>query len=209
MPDVEPHITYDITNSHASLYKCYGKNIPNLTGKRLWNYSNGAIWNSRLARNEYVVPVLYSTAVKIARAERALEKSGYTLKLYEGYRPKSTTTNSYTYYNSYISKNKISFNGWGSGWFLAKSLSSHNTAAAVDVTLVSATSNKEVSMPTCTAVKNNAACKLMHTAFRSAGLNELASEWWHFEERAGYERVKTATSSAGLNFAATSVVSTK
>ena len=76
LPDVMPSIIYNISNSKASLMKSLGKNIPNITGQKLYDVYD---FNERLNREEYAVPVLYSMAKKIAVAQRKALENKNTL----------------------------------------------------------------------------------------------------------------------------------
>ena len=111
---------------------------------------------------------------------------------------------------------------WGQSWFLAQSLSSHNTGAAIDVTLCNNTTKKECNMPTnmhelstkaikyyrsnCAKVPDNYSKEMTEDAKRldrymtNAGMTTLASEWWHFQEQDGYIRIANATNWKGCNF---------
>ena len=42
-----------------------------------------------------------------------------------------------------------------------------------------------------------------------AGLNTLASEWWHFQESDGHNRIKEALGGKGCSFQVKSIKSTK
>ncbi|MCD8015447.1 MAG: SH3 domain-containing protein [Lachnospiraceae bacterium] len=155
LPDILPTIEYDITNSYFSIYKSWGHEIDGVTGAKLYDAgtldTDGKVWNERLERYEYLVPVMYSAAKKIAIAQyNAYTVTGgaYTLKIYDSYRPHSVTIEIASalskLYNSnsevrehvdYSTEPSGSTYTWGSSWFLAQSLSTHNTASAIDVTL--------------------------------------------------------------------------
>ena len=215
LPDVLPSINYCIKNASASMYKCVGKNITGVTGKKL--YSTKKVYNKKIGRNEWIVPMLYTTAVKIAKAQKTALGKGFCLKIYDAYRPHSTTTYVYNKFSTFLSKNKglsskAFSNQYGQSWFLAKSISSHNVASAIDVTLVYASNGNEAKMPTAmhelskravkytnSGTKNaksgyassmTSAAKTMNSIFIDAGMTTLASEWWHFQDQSGYETNK-------------------
>ena len=159
LPDVEPSIIYNITNASKSIYKSSGYNLPDVTGKKL--YSSGAINNKRLNRNEYIVPVSYETAKKISKAQQYASKDGYTLKIYDAYRPYGVSTKIKDSLNNLYKKNETVRNNidysygksgrrysWGKGWFLAQGVSTHNTGSAIDVTLADKKTKEECKMPT-------------------------------------------------------------
>lgn len=159
LPDVMPSIMYNITNASASIYKSSGYSLNNVTGKQL--YSTGKVMNAKIGREEYPCPVLYSTAKKIAVAQKNALKDGYSLKIYDAYRPRSVSKLiagelGVIYNKNSTVKNNIDYSigksgkkyYWGQSWFLAQGLSAHNTGAAIDVTLYNTKTCKECVMPT-------------------------------------------------------------
>ena len=141
------------------------------------------------------------------------------------------------YNNNSKVRNKIDYssNGsyWGQGWFLAQNLSAHNLASAIDVTLTKKGKTKNLKMPTKmhelstaaikyskgvsgqTTVRNdlyassmNASAKKLDKFMMKAGLTNLASEWWHFQDNKSYNRIKVYEPS-GLNFQPSKIVSSK
>lgn len=73
LPDILPSIVYDITNADASVFVSAGKDIPGITGQKLYD---SRMLNERLEGNEYLVPVLYAMAKKIAAAQKAALAKG-------------------------------------------------------------------------------------------------------------------------------------
>jgi D-alanyl-D-alanine dipeptidase len=149
-----PDILYNITNAYSSIYQSSGVDL-DITGTQL--YKQGKVWNQRLDREEYIVPIKYSFAKIIEQAQSKATESGYSLKIYDGYRPSSvsaTLRNSlYTLYNTNETvQHNIDYdtqgNLWGQGWFLAQNVSSHNLGVAIDVTLVNNITKEECKMPT-------------------------------------------------------------
>lgn len=154
LPDYIPSITYKITNASESIYQSSGVKL-SVYGKKLYN--TGKVYNKRLSRNEYIVPVVYSFAKKILKAQKSALADGYSLKIYDAYRPVSvanTIKNSLnSLYNSNASVRRgIDYsadgNSWGSGWFIAQNLSAHSLASAIDVTLTKKGHVTNVAMPT-------------------------------------------------------------
>ena len=78
--------SYDITNSYSSLFKVHEYEIPGLTGKTIKGYEN-----IRLADGSFLVPFLYPCTVKLISAAEQAADSGYRIKIYDAYRPKSAT----------------------------------------------------------------------------------------------------------------------
>lgn len=183
LPDVLPEMEYAITNAYYSIYVSSGYEIPGVTGTKLYSAgtseTEGKVWNERLGRYEYLVPVMYSAAKKISIAQYNaynLTDGQFTLKIYDSYRPHSVTTKiasaltSLYNSNSTVQKNIDTSTepsgatySWGYSWFLAQSLSTHNTGSAIDVTLCKyseeSASWKELDMPTDVHELSSAAIK--------------------------------------------------
>lgn len=68
LPDILPSIVYNVTNADASVFVSAGKDIPDVTGRRLYDCRTR---NERLEDDEYLTPVLYAMAKKIAAAQKA------------------------------------------------------------------------------------------------------------------------------------------
>ncbi len=81
---------YDITNSYASLYMVHGYEIPDVTGTVILGYED-----VELAEGEYLVPLLYPSAQKLAAAAQAALADGYRLKIYDAYRPREASLSIY------------------------------------------------------------------------------------------------------------------
>lgn len=154
LPDYIPSITYKITNASKSMYKSSGVSL-SVTGKQL--YKTGKIYNERLGKKQYIVPVVYSFAQKILKAQKEALKNGYSLKICDAYRPTSVATeiknslNSLYLSNSTVRNNiNISANGsyWGQSWFIAQNKSAHSYGVAIDVTLTKKGKTKSLKMPT-------------------------------------------------------------
>jgi len=77
---------YDITNSYESIYKIHEYDIPTITGEVIVGYEN-----IRLEENRYLVPLLYPTALKLEKASLTAKKDGYTIKIYDSFRPQAAT----------------------------------------------------------------------------------------------------------------------
>ena len=138
LPDIIPSIVYDDTNSYSSLFKSSEIDIPNVTGKQL--YDNKA-YNKRLSKDEFMMPVMYEMAIKIMKAQELALKEGYSLKIYETYRPYKAQKNVSTNLSKLMNSNKTVYNGingggWNEGWFIAQVLSNHQKGIAMDVSLV-------------------------------------------------------------------------
>ena len=232
LPDVIPSIKYDITNAYSSIFKSAGKDIPDITGVQL--YSVGKVMNYKIGREEYIVPSLYSTAKMIYKAQVAALNDGYSLLIYDSYRPRSVdslVTQRLTALNNSDTEvyNAINNNGWSKGWFVAESLSNHNVAAAIDVSLVVLSTGNEGNMPSVMHELSTAAVKysspysnnyssgmansidgqnLAHYMMSVGGMQDLKSEWWHYLDQDGYDRARAyGHAPNGCDFQVTSIVS--
>lgn len=81
---------YDITNSYHSLYMVHEFEIPQVTNVVTKGYER-----VRMQSGEYLVPLLYPTAKKLAEASRIARSEGYQLKIYDAFRPQAATVQIY------------------------------------------------------------------------------------------------------------------
>ena len=139
MPDVIPSIIYDVTNARASVMRSSNVDIPNITGQRL---HSGRVNNPRLGAQEYIVPVLYSTARAVQTAQNAARAQGYTIIMNESFRPRDVQRNVVTNLEALAAANPTVAAGfaapWNMNWFISSDtsrVSNHQIAAAVDVSL--------------------------------------------------------------------------
>ncbi|MDL2220670.1 SH3 domain-containing protein [Eubacteriales bacterium OttesenSCG-928-N14] len=132
---------------------------------------------------EYDACVLQKgTAEKLVKAQEMFAKDGYTIKIYDAYRPSFVSG-----YLSGLVKNER--------YVAAKGKSIHNRAAAVDMTLVDADGN-ELEMPTPMHTLNETAnrnyegmsetarenMEYMASVMKKCGFITIQSEWWHFSD---------------------------
>lgn len=137
LPDVLPSVVYTPTNSTGSMFKSLGLDIDGITGESMYA---GKTFNSRLGREEFMVPVLYGMAKKIAEAQRVALADGNTLVIYEGYRPFATQVAVSSGLEGLMSKNSsvkgaITGKPWGKSWFINTGVSNHQKGFAIDVSL--------------------------------------------------------------------------
>ena len=137
LPDVVPSIIYDAANSYSSRYQTSGKNIPGITGEALYP---GAVYNPRLEREEFLMPVLYSMAPKICQVQQVAPAQGNSLIFYEGYRPHATQRAVIRAVSALAAqdpevKEGISAEPWNISWFIATGYSNHQRGFAMDVGL--------------------------------------------------------------------------
>lgn len=210
--------SYRITNSSASLYMVHEYEIPNVT-----DVVTGGYERVRMENGEYLVPLLYPTAKKLAVAAKSAVEQGYRLKIYDAFRPNKATVEIYnrteaildeeipkkTFYGGVMydlpklpeKENEddpdpimsyrlvMTNNSWRLGSFLAQGASLHNLGIALDLTLETL-AGEELSMQTSmhdlswysVISRNNANANLLASIMKGAGLGELVSEWWHFQD---------------------------
>ena len=131
------------------------------------------------------IPLLQlSTAKKLQKAAELFAKDGYTIRLYDTYRPLSVQKNLYDIIlnSSYIANPETT-------------ASNHNRGAAVDMALLDE-NGKELEFPTQTHTLNEAANRgnkswsskakenvdYMTSIMKKAGFDPINSEWWHFAD---------------------------
>lgn len=138
LPDIIPSIIYDNSNGYSSLFSSSGFDIPNITGEKLYD---SKLYNNRLEKEEFIMPILYPMAKKINKAQELALKNGDSLKLYESYRPRKTQQSVYNNLKELSASNIDVFNGininsWSETWFIINGTSNHQLGVAIDVSLV-------------------------------------------------------------------------
>lgn len=160
-------------------------------------------------KNALVDAYLRSTAADmLAKANEALPP-GYSIKVYDGYRPIQVQQYLWDMYRKQISENPENANlsdeeiDFKTSFFVSKPSydvrqpSLHNTGGAVDVTIVGP-DNKELDMGTAfddfsnkawtnhfeeyednEVVRNNR--RMLYHTMIQAGFTNLPSEWWHYD----------------------------
>ena len=141
LPDVIPSIVYRDTNSEASLFRASGYEIPGVTGQALYDARS---YNARFGQEMANMAVLYATAKKLADVQGRALADGYTLVLYEGFRPYDTQVTVANALEALAAENKtvragIDTEPWSIGWFIAGGVSNHQQGYAVDVSLARVT----------------------------------------------------------------------
>lgn len=180
LPDVIPSIIYTDTNSTMAIFKSSGINIPNVTGEQLYDVEQ---FNQRLGKTEYNMPILYSAALKVMEAQKAALADGYSLRIYETYRPLETqkriSSNLQTLENENATVYKgILGSGWSESWFIAQSVSNHQKGFAMDVSLAKVVSTETLSTGNyaCTIVTEYEEVK-MPTDMHELSDRAIALKW--------------------------------
>lgn len=141
LPDVIPSLVYRDTNSEASLFRASGYEIPGVTGQALYDARS---YNARFGQEMANMAVLYATAKKLADVQARALADGYTLVLYEGFRPYDTQVTVANALEALAAENEtvragIATEPWSIGWFIAAGVSNHQQGYAVDVSLARVT----------------------------------------------------------------------
>ncbi len=137
LPDVIPSIVYNVTNSYSSLFRSSGRELPGVTGQMLYESRS---YNERLGREEFTVAVQYRMAKKICAAQQSALADGYTLILYEGFRPYSVqlqVSDSLSALMEEVPEVRagVETEQWSINWFIATGVSNHQQGYAIDVSL--------------------------------------------------------------------------
>ena len=139
MPDVIPSIKYDITNSYSSVFKIRGANIAGITGASIYQNGTSKKYNQRLGKNEFLVPVLFETAVKAAAAQKKALSEDYSLIVYEAYRPTFAQDKIYAAYYPLVTDDIRG--SYPISWFIASGKSNHQEGYAIDFGLAKVNSS--------------------------------------------------------------------
>ena len=175
-------VQMNITNNSSSIFKVYGQNITNVTGKKLYT--------SEMTIN----PLQYNFAKIVGKAALNANNAGDTLVIYETYRPETISRELLDSLVSTVSNNTTLINNFASAGYsmsssnIRKSLSNfissqsnHNRGCAVDVSLANKDmpSNMHEVSPLAKATNSNSSS--LASYFTSAGAKTIGSEWWHFD----------------------------
>lgn len=141
------------------------------------NFTKQAVYTE--ARAFARLPVVLA----LVKAQRQLNKKGLALKIFDAYRPYSVTVK---FYDIATDKNFVAD---------PKTGSRHNRGCAIDLTLISVKSGKELRMPTPydsfapeaspgfddLPKKAKANRDLLIDVMERNGFHVLNNEWWHFD----------------------------
>jgi len=146
LPDIIPSIVYDATNTYSSRVVSSQKKLPGITGKGLYP---GKQANARFGGKQFIMPVLYSMALKVQAAQRDALENGETLVIYEAYRPydvQMTIVRALTALAKADEtvKKGISTAPWTLSWFASTRLSNHQRGCAIDVSLAKVEKTEEM-----------------------------------------------------------------
>ncbi|TCD11730.1 D-alanyl-D-alanine dipeptidase [Pedobacter frigidisoli] len=143
-------------------------------------------------KNNFMKKVMYKQVRAFARKpvveslkkiQRELNKKGYGLKIFDGYRPYTITV---AFYQKASDKNFVANPAKGS---------KHNRGCAVDLTLINLKTGKEIPMPTPYDSFSAAAAAnyepvtpkirknrdFLISTMKKFNMNVLENEWWHYD----------------------------
>ncbi len=240
LPDVEPDIIYNLTNTSGSVFTAttergttnlklsifgeqlyYNGDVLDFYDKTSVADKAGKVWNEKLGRYEFIVPILFTAAERISAARAMAAADGFNFKIYDAYRTNTATHLMSSSFNSLYEQTggSLVLGGYDTSFFVASALSAHNIGCAIDVTMVRGL--EEADMPTKMHVLSGDAVLLNASGGRmaadlygkpysyyaenfvatmtddakrmcaymiEAGMTGLGSEWWHFQDQAGYNR---------------------
>ncbi|MFI3169991.1 MAG: M15 family metallopeptidase [Faecalibacterium sp.] len=149
LPDVLPSAIYCNTNAEASRMRSCGKEIPGVTGEQLYS---ARVFNNRLGREEYIMPVLYATAKKIAAAHKAALAQGDALVIYELFRMQAVQQRVVRGLWALAEQDSQVMQGitgapWEMDWFIATGISTHQRGMAMDVGLAKVNASEALTLP--------------------------------------------------------------
>ena len=138
LPDVVPSMIYDDANAYSSRFVSCGKDIPGVTGAVFYH---SLVYNVRLDRQEFVMPILYSAARNICAAQHRALEEGNCLVVYQTYRPYNTQMailNGLTQLANADPEVRAgtSTSPWNIDWFIAAGVSAYQRGYALDVSMV-------------------------------------------------------------------------
>lgn len=137
LPDVLPSVVYKNTNGSSAIFRSSFIDLPDVTGEKLYD---SLFYNERLGKEEYMMPVLYQTAKKIALVQKAALANGETLIIYELFRPAEAQTmvvNSLTALsrvNATVQEG-VTKSPFSLTWFINTGVSNHQKGFAIDASL--------------------------------------------------------------------------
>ena len=138
LPDVIPSILYDDANAYSSRFVSSGRDIPGITGEIL---SHSLVYNVRLSRQEYVMPMLYSAARNVCAAQHRALAEGNCLVVCQTYQPydvQAAVASALTQLANVDPEVQagLSTPPWSMDWFTAAGSSGHQRGYALDVSRV-------------------------------------------------------------------------
>lgn len=157
--------------------------LPDAQYEQLFNTENNVAGEPLYGRS--IALLQRGTAEKLVEAYNQFKADGYTLKIYDAYRPLSAQRRLYA-----IVQNKH--------WIANPdtTASNHNRGCAVDISLIDDATGEELAFPTpmhtftdesartCKtwSEEQTANVEYMTNVMAECGFNSITSEWWHFSD---------------------------
>ena len=137
LPDLIPSMIYKNSNAEGSLMKNLGMELDGITGRQLYQ---SKVYNEKLERDEFIMPVQYHMAKKLMQAQQLARARGLTIILYEGFWPHDTQMAVAGALQRLAGTNpdtrlSIQKNGFNISYYINTGISSHQMGSAVDVSL--------------------------------------------------------------------------
>lgn len=145
LPDLIPSMIYRNSNAEGSLMKNLGMELDGITNHQLYQ---SKVYNGKLEREEFIMPVQYRMAEKIMEAQRLARERGLSIVLYEGFRPHDIQMAVADALQQLARSNpdtrlSIQKNGFNISYYINTGVSSHQMGSAVDVSLAQVDSWEE------------------------------------------------------------------
>lgn len=175
-------------------------NFFSMANEEIDGLSNRRFYNAKGSKNGTEAWLRYEVAKKLLKAQKVFQDKGYSIIIYDAYRPYTATMEFQKAYRSFLNTKTVSFKKWwfgalGESWFLAQKASSHNYGIAVDMSITK--NGKKVKMPSKIHTldkrsayyfwspankKSSKNAKFLKEIMESVGFSYLQSEWWHFQD---------------------------
>ncbi|MCI8832698.1 MAG: M15 family metallopeptidase [Clostridia bacterium] len=177
-----------------NLFSMADEKIEGLTNRQFYT-ENGSVEGSEAW-------LKYEPAKKLLVAQTMFREQGYSIVVYDAYRPYSATKDFQVAYRDFLNgKTKAFKEEWfgslGESWFLAQKASAHNYGVAMDISLKDLYTGEVVEMPSnmhtldirsaycdwsTISAESTDNAQLLKKVMESAGFSDLKSEWWHFQD---------------------------
>lgn len=178
----------------ANMFSMANEQIAGLTDRQFYHNTGSSNGTEAWLR--------YEVAQKLKSAQEAFLADGYSIIIYDAYRPYTCTKEFQSAYRNYLNSKTNDFKRqWfgslGESWFLAQKASSHNYGIAVDMGLKRVSDGYVLPMPSAIHTLDirsayvswvNADSESAENArylkdkMESCGFTYLKSEWWHFQD---------------------------
>lgn len=179
------------------LHLAQKKNLFNIKGSSIAGIQK-ALYTSKGVRSGKQCWLNFIAAKKLLKAQKALRKDGYSIVLYDAYRPSSVSEK---LYNAVCQGSSAEELGGPVEDYIAFR-SAHNKGVAVDITIKNIKTGRELEMPSkimtlgiesadktwyCKISEGSRNAKLLRQYMTDAGFVYLSTEWWHFQDGTGYK----------------------